>query len=283
MVLAGFMIWIVVRYRTRHLEVERKRLEEAVAARSAELVIANRELAAANAELKQASLTDPLTHLPNRRFFHYINGADISKSLRRYAEIPASELIDAEKRRKFPNRDLVFYLVDIDHFKNVNDLYGHAVGDALLVKAAQRINAAMRKSDTLIRWGGEEFLVVSYPTERCEAETLARRIISNFCEEPFDLGGTIQIRKTCSVGWAPFPWFVAAPHALNYEEVLQLADRALYMAKESGRNRAVGLFPTSADAAYVRAAEKAAADSPPSESDHVSFRMISTAGPPFSE
>ncbi len=154
----------------------------------------------------------------------------------------AQDILLSRKQIARVNRDIVFYIVDIDLFKNVNDIYGHPRGDVLLIEAAQRINAAMRKSDTLIRWGGEEFLVVSFPTERGKAETLAQRIMSNFSERSFNLGDSIHIHKTCSVGWAPFRWFVREPTALDYDEVLKLADRALYMAKESGRNCAVGLI-----------------------------------------
>ena len=236
---------------------------------------ASAELAAANLELKEASLTDPLTRLHNRRFFQVMIEAEVTQSLRQYSE-PSQD--NFEMRVNFPNRDIVFYIVDIDHFKNVNDIYGHPRGDVLLIEAAQRINAAMRKSDTLIRWGGEEFLVVSFPTERGKAETLAQRIMSSFSERSFNLGDSIHIHKTCSVGWAPFPWFVREPTALDYDEVLKLADRALYMAKESGRNCAVGLIPASVEAEYNPAPAEAT-NGRLSESDRVAVQSIHTAGP----
>lgn len=264
-VLLGLFGWQSFRLRLARRAADRLNME---------LHAASAELAAANVELKEASLTDPLTKLHNRRFFQVMIGSEVSKSLRQYSERPVN---DSEKRG-FANRDIVFYLVDIDHFKRVNDLYGHPAGDAMLVEAARRIGSAMRKSDTLVRWGGEEFLVISYPTERSEAETLARRIMCEFSEQPFDLGDAIHLRKTCSVGWAPFPWFVAEPAALNYEEVLKLADRALYTAKESGRNCAVGLVPTSANAMY-RAAKTEGAHTQTPKSDRVPLQMVRTAGP----
>jgi diguanylate cyclase (GGDEF)-like protein len=236
-----------------------------------ELQAASSELAAANLELKEASLTDPLTRLHNRRFFQVMIGTEVNKSLRQYAEQPVRDTETKGSR----NRDIVFYLVDIDHFKSVNDLYGHPAGDAMLVEAARRINSAMRKSDTLIRWGGEEFLVVSFPTRRSEAETLARRIMSEFSERPFDLGNSILVRKSCSVGWAPFPWFAGEPNALDYEEVLKLADRALYAAKDSGRNCSVGLIPTGANPEY-RPVDKQ--DQTP-KSDRVAVHTLRTPGP----
>jgi diguanylate cyclase (GGDEF)-like protein len=262
--LLGLFVWQTVRLRSAQQAADRL---------NTELQAASAELAAANMELKEASLTDPLTHLHNRRFFDVIIGNEVNKSLRQYADQPARG-----ESKAFLNRDIVFYLVDIDHFKSVNDLYGHPVGDTMLVEAARRIGSAMRRSDTLIRWGGEEFLVVSFPTDRREAETLARRIMSEFSERPFELGNAISVRKTCSVGWAPFPWFVADPGALGYEEVLKLADRALYAAKEAGRNCSVGLIPTGADPTYRTAgAEDASTQTPKSE--RVPVRTLRTAGP----
>jgi diguanylate cyclase (GGDEF)-like protein len=261
----GLFVWQTARLR---------RAQRAAGRLNFELQAASTELAAANLELKEASLTDPLTRLHNRRFFQVMIAAEVNKSLRQYADHRAR---GGEEKGRF-NRDIVFYLVDIDHFKSVNDLYGHPVGDSMLVEAARRIGSAMRKSDTLIRWGGEEFLVVSFPTERSEAETLARRIMSEFSERPFELSDSIQVRKTCSVGWAPFPWFVAEPAALEYEEVLKLADRALYIAKEAGRNCAVGMVPTGAEAVYHASDAGDLATQTP-KSDRVSVETLRTAGP----
>jgi diguanylate cyclase (GGDEF)-like protein len=96
----------------------------------------------------------------------------------------------------------------------------------------------------LVRWGGEEFLIVSRYTDRREAELLAERVLSAVADTPFVLGDSGEkIYRTCSLGWAAFPWFPDDPRAVTYEEVLTLADRALHRAKESGRNRAVGMMP----------------------------------------
>src|SRR5579859_1838564 len=227
-----------------------------------------------NTELKEVSLTDPLTGLHNRRFFQVVIETEISKAVRQYSERPAGN----SRETPFANRDIVFYLVDIDHFKSVNDVYGHHIGDAMLVEAARRIGSAMRKSDTLVRWGGEEFLVISCPTEREEAEILARRIMEEFSSQPFNLGDSIQIQKTCSIGWAPFPWFVKDPAALDHEEVLKLADRALYMAKESGRNCAVGSVPASATPLYCQI-EQEELPHPTGKGEHIPARVSRTAGP----
>jgi len=141
-------------------------------------------------------------------------------------------------------RDLVFYLIDADNFKEINDNYGHDVGDMVLVEMARRLSSSIRHSDVLVRWGGEEFLIVSRYTDRREAELLARRVLSAVADAPFSLGSSGKaIHRTCSMGWAAFPWFVNDPKAVSYDEVLTLADRALNRAKQAGRNRAIAMLP----------------------------------------
>ena len=143
------------------------------------------------------------------------------------------------------SRDLVFYLIDADNFKDINDRYGHDVGDRVLIEMARRISSSIRHSDVLVRWGGEEFLIVSRYTDRREAELLAQRVLSAVADTPFTINEPEEkIHRTCSLGWAPFPWFAQDPRAVSFEEVLSLADRGLQQAKQTGRNRAVGILPS---------------------------------------
>ncbi len=194
------------------------------------------ELANANRELLDASLTDVLTGVRNRRFFTSSIEADVQQVLRSFVGNPSLEV---------RNRDLVFYLIDVDHFKKVNDQFGHKVGDQILVEVARRINSAARLSDAVIRWGGEEFLLLSRYTDRKEAHILANRILDAVGNKPFGIeGSNPDLRITCSIGWAAFPWKEAEPKLLPDDQVLLLADFALYQAKGRGRNRAVGLLPT---------------------------------------
>jgi diguanylate cyclase (GGDEF)-like protein len=193
----------------------------------------NGELRRTNWVLQEASLTDPLTGLRNRRYFSESIAADVSQALRAYA--------DGHDVR---TRDLVFYLIDADNFKDVNDRYGHDVGDKVLVEMAHRLSSSIRHSDVLVRWGGEEFLIVSRYTDRADAELLAQRVLSAVADIPFTLGRTGEtISRTCSMGWAAFPWFPDDPGAVSYEEVLTIADRGLHQAKQAGRNRAAGMQP----------------------------------------
>ena len=194
-----------------------------------------KELANANHELLDASLTDLLTGVRNRRFFTNSIEADVQQVLRSFVSNPSADL---------HNRDLVFYLIDIDHFKKVNDQFGHKIGDHVLAEVARRINSAARLSDAVIRWGGEEFLLLSRYTDRTEAHTLATRILDSVGSRPYRVeGANADLRITCSIGWAVFPWLPAEPKLVDHEQVLVLSDYALYQAKGSGRNRAVGLLP----------------------------------------
>jgi len=194
----------------------------------------NRELRRTNVVLQEASLTDPMTGLRNRRYFTATIEADVSQTLRSHAD-----------DRDPHTRDLVFYLIDADNFKEVNDRYGHDVGDRVLVEMARRLSSSIRHSDVLVRWGGEEFLIVSRYTDRAEAELLAQRVLASVADSPFILGGSDEtMYRTCSLGWAAFPWFQDNPGAISYEEVLTLADRGLHQAKQLGKNRAVGIMPT---------------------------------------
>ena len=229
-ILLGILaLYYLMNYRTRKLQSERFRLEQAVAERS-------EALAQANKELEEMSLTDPLTSARNRRFFQATIQSDVSQAIRAYSS--------PDPTRSRRNRDVIFYLIDADHFKEINDRFGHDAGDQMLIDLTARISSAIRYSDVLVRWGGEEFLVVSRFCERKEAATLAARVLSAVAGEPFKVKGAgISLHRTVSIGWAAFPWNIASPVDISYEEVLALADRSLYKAKNAGRNQAIGALP----------------------------------------
>ena len=194
-----------------------------------------RELANANRELLDASLTDLLTGVRNRRFFTNSIEADVQQVVRSFTSNPSVDI---------RNRDLVFYLIDIDHFKKVNDQFGHKIGDQVLAEVARRINSAARLSDVVIRWGGEEFLLLSRCNDRKEAHILANRILDSVGSRRYHVeSAKTDLRISCSIGWAAFPWKETEPKLVSHDQVLVLADYALYQAKGSGRNRSVGLLP----------------------------------------
>jgi len=126
----------------------------------------------------------------------------------------------------------------------VNDLHGHPAGDRLLQLVAERLSTVVRKSDVLVRWGGEEFLIMSRSTDPAGTPAFCSRVLEIMAAEPFDLGYGITVRKTCSVGWAAYPWCRGAFESLCAEESIALADAALYRAKALGRNQGVGFVAT---------------------------------------
>jgi diguanylate cyclase (GGDEF)-like protein len=195
------------------------------------------ELQRKNLELQEISYTDPLTGVWNRRYLEEILTAEAGQVLRNYERARDGDI------HKLDHRDLVFLMVDVDFFKEVNDHHGHPAGDRLLQLVAKRLGRVVRKSDVLVRWGGEEFLIMSRSADPSGTPAFCDRILDVMASQPFDLGHGVRITKTCSVGWAPFPWSRPAYEAVCAEEAIELADTALYRAKAAGRNQGVGILP----------------------------------------
>ncbi|MGA1695654.1 MAG: GGDEF domain-containing protein, partial [Arenicellales bacterium] len=168
----------------------------------------NEERARVEAETRAA--TDVLTGLYNRRRLD-------------------QELEKAVERRDRYELDFSIMLLDMDHFKSVNDTYGHLVGDDVLITLADLLRQKARKVDTLGRWGGEEFLIICPGVDLDGARTLAERIRSAVETHPFETVGF----KTISVGVA------SCTRDETITDLLARADAALYEAKESGRNRVI--------------------------------------------
>ncbi|MDR7334463.1 two-component regulator propeller domain-containing protein [Roseateles asaccharophilus] len=231
---AGLLLLTAVRLRTRLLRQRQRELEDKVRQRTAELEALHRTLEQKSAELQMSSVTDPLTGLHNRRFLTDHIEQDLAASLRRAQETLAAggQPLDT---------DSVFLLLDVDAFKRINDRHGHAAGDAVLVQFGARLRSVLRESDYLVRWGGEEFLAVARDTDRAQAEELAERMRGVIAAEPFQLDDGGEIAVTCSVGFACVPFELERPQARSWQQVVNLADLALYAAKRSGRNAWVGV------------------------------------------
>lgn len=213
------------RIRVRALSTRADKLERIVRSRTRDLERMNRELEAANAALADMSVTDPLTGAKNRRF--------LVQEMEREATRVGRSMRSGD--------DLMFFVVDIDLFKNVNDTYGHTVGDAVLRQFCGTLAAAVRETDTIVRWGGEEFLVVARRSSRAEAPRIADRIIETVRAEVFDAFDGRLIQLTCSLGWAVFPFVARDPSLFAWDEVVDMADHCLLAAKASGRDCWVGL------------------------------------------
>lgn len=181
----------------------------------------NAQLQALNQRLAEHAVRDPLSRLYNRRFF-------IERMQARAART------EAERRSGAHGGDS-FLLLDLDHFKSINDSWGHGAGDAVLVEVARRLQAAVRDSDTVLRWGGEEFLIHSSGGGE-PGEALARRVLDAIGGAPIDTG-TATLHVTASAGMIDLPFAGLADEACGWQGALQLADAALYVAKRAGRNR----------------------------------------------
>jgi diguanylate cyclase (GGDEF)-like protein len=187
----------------------------------------------ANERLKQLTLIDPLTRLNNRRYFHdHIAGVAAShmRKLVRASGAPEGG----------PKDDVMgVFLIDIDRFKEVNDTWGHAAGDTVLMAISQVLKSLVRTDDFIVRWGGEEFLVILNDTSPSFLDRFARKILRAVHETPIALSDGRAIYRTCSIGYAQIPFNIGAPDFLSLEQTIRLSDVAMYVAKSSGRDRAV--------------------------------------------
>lgn len=175
------------------------------------------ELRRRNEELESISRTDALTGLPNRRHVQ-------------------ERLVELTRLAGRNAASTAVLIIDVDHFKWVNDLHGHAAGDAVLRELATRLAGRVRGGEMVGRWGGEEFLVVLPLTNTTGASILAEQLRRIVLDMPYNLPGGEQVKVTISVG-------CAASTEADAEALVRSADAALYEAKRSGRNR-VALAPS---------------------------------------
>jgi diguanylate cyclase (GGDEF)-like protein len=176
----------------------------------------------ANNRLRFDSERDALTGLRNRRYFNeYVLSVDGAR--------PVGGCV---------------LLADLDHFKRINDTLGHPAGDAVLATVSHRLSAALRESDKLVRWGGEEFLAILDPITREQADSTVERLLQTVRRDPVLWNGQ-AIQCTISIGYAFFPMTGSATE-ISLENAISLVDKALYEAKRRGRDRACLISSVSA-------------------------------------
>lgn len=212
---ATVLIAFAATWRVRALERRNRELAQQVSVRTS-------ELAAANQALRDLAVSDTLTGLKNRRYLELTMPETVAQVLR------ARRGPRLEARR---NSDLLLGIIDLDDFKTINDTWGHAAGDLVLQQAGQLVAQLCRESDSAVRWGGEEFLVVGRNADRFNARAFAERTCELFRAHLFEVGGGQRVFVTCSVGLAPFPLGDS-----SWEQVVELADRGLYAAKRAGKD-----------------------------------------------
>jgi len=165
---------------------------------------------------RELSITDELTQIFNRRYFNQRFEREMERAIRY-------------------NRPLTVIMADIDHFKNLNDTYGHFYGDEVLKTVASILDKNLRRADILARFGGEEFVILLPEIDKSHGHTVAEKLRHAIESYPFHKGSPKnKNRITLSLGLAAYP-----EDALNGKQLLERADRALYLAKSGGRNRVV--------------------------------------------
>lgn len=170
-------------------------------------------------QFEQMSLKDGLTDLGNRRFFEH----NITR-----------EIAYIKRHHKFDHTSLLsLFIFDIDHFKKINDQYGHDSGDAVLVEFSRRIKEAIRETDLLIRWGGEEFVYVARVKNEQEIFELADRLNALIKNEKFTLPNHPSIQVTATIGVVQTPFFADESLIVPWQQLVSLADLALYQGKLS--------------------------------------------------
>lgn len=177
----------------------------------------NQELKVANVKLAEQSIRDPLTGLLNRRA--------LQNKLNDQHDAHGDAMI----------------LLDIDHFKRINDNLGHAVGDDVLLEVSKRLLEVSRDSDLVVRWGGEEFLIYLSSTEQKRLPALTARLLAAISEKPIQSGDK-ELHVTATAGFICYPFADLNEKQMDWEDTLQLADMVLYAGKVHGRNQAWGVM-----------------------------------------
>jgi diguanylate cyclase (GGDEF)-like protein len=194
----------LVQGRTLYLRRNQRDLEQQVVERTAELRESQRQL-------EQIAYFDTLTALPNRRMF-------------------TEEFRELIMLARLQNQRFALLLIDLDRFKQINDSLGHDAGDALLIEAAIRLQAPVRKSDCVARLGGDEFgVLVAQNPAATDIENICHRIIDSFVMT-VPING-VEVRSSASIGVAVFP-----DHGATLDSLYKSADVALYEAKRAGGN-----------------------------------------------
>lgn len=173
----------------------------------------NRQLEEILKKVEILAIIDPLTELYNRRYFELALEKEFKRTL----------------RYKTPTSCM---MIDVDHFKKINDEYGHHTGDEVLKEIAKQIKNSLREIDMAARWGGEEFIILLPQTTKGNALNAATRISESIAALKFT---NVSSRLTVSIGIAGIP----NPSINSVEKFIQVADLALYEAKEKGRNKIV--------------------------------------------
>ncbi len=208
--------WGLLYLRSRHQQRLQRRLQKLVDTRTAELSRANDRLHQANLALTEESLSDELTGLGNRR------------------------LLSTGMPDLLQNRSLCLLLVDLDHFKRINDRYGHNVGDVVLREVADLMIELKQPKDLVLRWGGEEFLIILPELDIRQGMALGEQLCQKVRQHLFDNPSLQDIQVTCSIGCSSWP-VLDGMNKHDLSVAIELADLAMYRVKSEGRDGCIGM------------------------------------------
>jgi diguanylate cyclase (GGDEF)-like protein len=220
-----FAVWAGQQRKVQREAAYAHRLADEVTARTSELAQRNEELERVNRQLEDASVTDPLTGLGNRRYLRNAMNALLGEG--------------SPERAGGATPRFVLMVADLDNLKPINDAHGHEAGDRVLAQVADILKRLCRTSDLIVRWGGDEFVVLCRGADLSAAAMLAERIRTSIAKQIFRVHEGLVARSSCSLGFAPYPFIASSPDSVSWEQTLALADAALYQAKVE-RNHWVG-------------------------------------------
>lgn len=235
-ILAAVLFGSGIVYLRNRQRLERSRwLEREVELRTKELDSANREIQEKNLQLTELSRTDPLTGLKNRRVMAEIMPVELSTLMREVIRFDPSQPMSRY-------HGSVFLMIDLDHFKQVNDRWGHEIGDRALVKCSQLLQQELRECDHLIRWGGEEFLLLIRGSNRDGAVQIVQRLLDRFNTCSMEDEGLAEVAIRASFGFIQLPLgTLDFQPSGEWSDLVDLVDRLMYQAKRAGRGRAFGV------------------------------------------
>ena len=225
-------VWYIYRYYRKKEEIRANHqieLEHEVNQRTL-------ELSEANQQLLHASITDQLTGLHNRRYLSDVITDTIESIMHEFSTNILNESMTATSGPR-----LMALMFDLDGFKPINDNYGHEAGDKVIIQVANILKNQSNENDILIRWGGDEYLIVAKVEDLEAATEFAERVRVAIANHAFDVGLANRFHLSSSVGFALYPFSHYAPHSISWDQVHLLADQALYKSKDAGRNTWTGI------------------------------------------
>lgn len=194
----------------------------------------NTRIVTLNEDLKQSSLNDSLPGLHNRRYYSEV----VTEMISNFTE----EVTNSHVWKREPNirnKVMGICMIDIDHFKKINDEFGHKAGDVVLQEVSTIMKSLLRFDDIVIRWGGEEFVILLNRTQIEYIPEFLKLLKTSISNRPISVGKDQSVKITVSGGCMVYPFYKDNPGQLSFEESLEIADMLLYHAKKTGRNRLI--------------------------------------------